>query len=85
MTRTGKTPHLAVVGGCGHAGLPLGLAFADRGLAVSAYDVNLEAVDYVNAGKMPFMEQGAVDLLPRLLANGSFRATADPASVRDAE
>ena len=78
-------PTLVVVGGCGHAGLPLGLAFADRGVDVTAYDVNLEAVDSINAGKMPFMESGANDLLPRVIERGSFGATTDPASVANAE
>ena len=35
---------VAIVGGCGHVGLPLGLAFADRGLDVVLYDVNERSV-----------------------------------------
>ena len=31
---------VVVVGGCGHVGLPLGLAFADRGLKVALFDLN---------------------------------------------
>ena len=45
---------LAVVGGCGHVGLPLGLAFADSGLDVVLYDIDEDAIDMVRAGKMPF-------------------------------
>ena len=35
---------VAIVGGCGHVGLPLGLAFASRGLNVSLYDLDAAAV-----------------------------------------
>ena len=36
---------VVIVGGCGRVGLPLGLAFADRGLDVGLYDINAAAVD----------------------------------------
>ncbi|MGH7929919.1 MAG: nucleotide sugar dehydrogenase, partial [Candidatus Binatia bacterium] len=77
--------HVVIVGGCGHVGLPVGLAFASRGLSVVAYDTNLEAVDTVNAGKMPFIERGAQEVLHRVLEDGTFRASADPSTVRGAE
>ena len=44
---------VVIVGGCGHVGLPLGLAFAERGLTVDLYDIDDEAVDAVNAGILP--------------------------------
>jgi len=76
---------VVIVGGCGHAGLPLGLALADHGLDVTAYDVDREAVNAVNAGRMPFMEEGGPEVLSRVLAKGSFRATDDPATAADAK
>lgn len=79
------SPRVVIVGGCGHAGLPLGLAFAHRGMPTTAYDVNLEAVDAVNAGKLPFMEEGAQDVLNRVLAAGTFKASTDPSTVAGAE
>ena len=39
---------VAVVGGCGHVGLPLGLAFADAGLDVVLYDINEASVRVLN-------------------------------------
>ena len=50
-----------VIGGCGHVGLPLAIAFADRGARVGIYDVSEAAVETVNAGRMPFAEPGAAD------------------------
>ena len=73
-----------VVGGCGHVGFPLGLAFASRGLNVALYDINEEAVATVNAGILPFDEPGAAEVLARL-EPGRLRATTDPATISDAE
>src|SRR5262249_51363621 len=42
---------VVIVGGCGHAGLPLAVALADRGASVTAYDIAAEAVEAVNAGR----------------------------------
>src|ERR1700680_338365 len=73
---------VVVVGGCGHVGLPLGLAFADSGLDVVLYDTDAAVVGTVNGGAMPFAEVGAPDVLKRVLASGRLRGTTD-ASVID--
>jgi len=54
---------VCVVGGCGHVGLPLAIAFAESGLRVSIYDTDCQAVQSVAAGIMPFREAGAESLL----------------------
>jgi UDP-N-acetyl-D-mannosaminuronic acid dehydrogenase len=74
-----------VVGGCGHVGLPLGLAFAESGLDVVLFDTNSKVVDMVNGGSMPFAEDGAPELLPRVLATGRLHATMDPAAIDQSE
>lgn len=73
------------MGGCGRAGLPLGMAFAQRGRKVALFDINDAAVARVNSGTMPFRERGADSVLPDLLANGSLHATTDAASISSAE
>jgi UDP-N-acetyl-D-mannosaminuronic acid dehydrogenase len=75
---------VSIIGGCGHVGLPLGLALADRGLDVTLYDVNERAVDLVNSGQMPFDEPGAPELLPRVVGT-RLRATTDPTSIAACE
>jgi len=77
----GSTDRVAIVGGCGHVGLPLGLAFADAGLPVVLYDIDAAAVDKVRAGKMPFFEKDADEVLARVLANGNLTLTCDPTLV----
>jgi len=76
---------VAVIGGCGRAGLPLALAFADRGLSVLAYDIDRDAVDAVNDGRMPFLEEGAEPVLERVLSEGRLEASGSPEELRRAE
>ena len=61
-----------VIGGCGHVGLPLAIALADRGASVLVYDVSETAVGLVNDGVLPFDEPEAGDKLKaaRLLGIG---------------
>ncbi len=61
------TRDVAVIGGCGHVGLPLALTFADIGLRTVIYDIDRSAVESVRAGDMPFHEDGAAKMLLRVL------------------
>jgi UDP-N-acetyl-D-mannosaminuronic acid dehydrogenase len=76
---------VTVLGGCGHVGLPLGLALADSGMRVTLYDSNAAAVDRVLAGKMPHFEPGAQEVLLRTLADGTLTASAKPSTVGESE
>lgn len=58
---------ICIVGGCGHVGLPLGMAFADRGQNVALYDINKPVIDKVNQGVVPFKENDAEEVLARVL------------------
>ena len=73
-----------VVGGCGHVGLPLALAFASRGLKVLVYDTNQAAVEAVNAGVLPFDEPGASGVLAAVIGR-NLVASSDPGVVSLAE
>ena len=79
------TDDVAVIGGCGRVGLPLGVALASRGLSVVLYDINARAVECVNTGAMPFEEAGAAQPLAEAVAAGRLRATTDASSVAGAE
>lgn len=69
---------VAVVGGCGHVGLPLGLAFASRGLKTVVFDINRASVAKVSSGEMPFDEPGTREVLRHVLDQGAFTATSEP-------
>jgi UDP-N-acetyl-D-mannosaminuronic acid dehydrogenase len=76
---------VVVIGGCGRAGLPLGLAFADRGLRVGLYDIDERAVAMVKDGRMPFAEAEADAVLGRVLAEGRLEVSSAPDLIRRAE
>jgi UDP-N-acetyl-D-mannosaminuronic acid dehydrogenase len=78
------TGPLAIVGGCGHVGLPLGLAFARKGYQVDLLDTNPQRVALVNSGQMPFHEDDADVLLAEAVKSGLLRATTDTAVLEDA-
>jgi UDP-N-acetyl-D-mannosaminuronic acid dehydrogenase len=77
--------NIAILGGCGHVGLPLGIAFASRGKTVVLQDTNAGAVEFVNSGRMPFREEGADELLRQVRASGTLTATTDAAAISTAE
>ena len=79
----GTHTDVVLIGGCGHVGLPLGLAFADRGLNVVLYDVDERSVDLVNRGELPSDEPGALEVLQRVVGT-SLRASTDPSSISEA-
>jgi len=76
---------ITIIGGCGHVGLPLGLAFARAGKKVVALDLDAKKVAMAMGGKMPFADAGADELLPKVLKAGTFRCTTDPESIREAD
>jgi UDP-N-acetyl-D-mannosaminuronic acid dehydrogenase len=78
-----ETP-LAIVGGCGHVGLPLGLAFARKGCQVDLIDTSAERVALVNSGRMPFHEEGGEALLAEAIGSGLIKATTDMSALNDA-
>ena len=75
---------ICVVGGCGHVGLPLALAFANENLDVSIYDINDESVNLVNLGRMPFLEQGSDEILKKVISK-KLIATVNPNVISNAE
>lgn len=77
LTGNASAFDVCIVGGCGRAGLPLAIAFAQTGLRVAAYDIDAERVRSVDAGRMPFRERGAAEALGRVLAEARLEATAD--------
>ncbi len=74
---------ICLVGGCGHIGLPLGLVFAEAGAMVTLLDTDLGRVQQVAAGRMPFLEHGADELLPRMLASGRLQVTTSCEAIRE--
>lgn len=80
-----KPSKIAIVGGCGHVGLPLGIAFAlVPNQKVVLVDVSESAVKRVNSGIMGFEEKGGQQRLRQVIGKSLF-ATTRVEEVRDAD
>jgi len=81
MTESTQDLDVVVLGGGGHVGLPLSLAFAKAGLRVGVYDTNQDTLDTIAAGTMPFLETGADDLLREVLPTGRLQLGSDGSMI----
>jgi UDP-N-acetyl-D-mannosaminuronic acid dehydrogenase len=77
----GVDADLTVVGGAGHVGIPLVLAFAKTGLRVNVNDLNQNTLDSLKAGRLPFIELGAEELLIEALAENRLAFTNSPSQI----
>ncbi|HEY2603952.1 MAG TPA: nucleotide sugar dehydrogenase [Thermoleophilaceae bacterium] len=64
------SPSTVAVVGLGRVGLPLALTFADCGHRVIGIERQQAILDSIRDGKMPFHEEGAQELLDRVLPRG---------------
>ncbi len=69
---------MAVLGGGGHVGLPLSLSLAESGLRVGIFDIHQPTLDAITAGRMPFLENGADELLSRVIQTDRLELGSDP-------
>ena len=75
---------VCVIGGCGHVGLPLAIAFASKGVNVCIYDINKNALEKIANGEMPFLEAGADKLLENTIDKTLFTSD-DPQVISDSK
>jgi UDP-N-acetyl-D-mannosaminuronic acid dehydrogenase len=76
---------VCVVGGCGHVGLPLSIAFALRGKRTAVFDLDREKVALVSRGEMPFIEDGGEEGLREGLRSGKLVVTANPTLLAESD
>ena len=79
---SGKT--IAIIGGCGHVGLPLGVKFALHGAKTLLVDIDEKAIAGVNSGSFPFVERGGDAQLREALSRG-LEATGDPTRCKECD
>ena len=58
--------HISIIGGAGHVGLPLGLAFASKNFKVHLIDTNEKNLSLISNNEMPFFEIGAKNVLKKI-------------------
>ena len=70
---------VAVVG-IGYVGLPLACVLAESGFKTVGIDVDKRRIDMINSGVCPIVgdEPGLPELLKKVIADGGFRASANP-------
>jgi UDP-N-acetyl-D-mannosaminuronic acid dehydrogenase len=83
MSAKSESLSLAIVGGCGHVGLPLGIAFAQAGAKVTLVDTDQRRVGMVAEGQLPFLERGAEPVLTETLRASRLRATCELSAVKE--
>jgi UDP-N-acetyl-D-mannosaminuronic acid dehydrogenase len=71
--------------GCGRVGLPLALAFADRGLRTIGIENDRERLEAVRAARMPFDEPGGPEALARVTEAGTIAWSEHVADAARAE
>src|SRR5258708_622652 len=76
---------LCVIGGCGHVGLPLSIAFASRGKRTAIFDVDREKVATISRGDMPFIEEGGEAGLREGLRKNKLVVTSNPAVIAESD
>ncbi len=59
---------VCVVGGAGHVGAPLAIVLAQKGFRTLIYDLNPQAMERLQNGELPFLEEGGGPLLREVLA-----------------
>jgi len=58
---------ISIIGGAGHIGFPLGLAFANKKYLVNLVDINEYNLNKIKKGDSPFYEIGAKKILSNCL------------------
>ena len=76
---------VAIIGGLGHIGLPLGILFANKKKNVLLVDSNLEHQERVMRGEMPFLEYGAEDMLKKVLERNLISITSKAETIKHAK
>ena len=74
--------NISIIGGTGHVGLPLGLAFSSKRFQVNLIDINKENINKVNKGIMPFIEDNAHKTLKESLKKKKIIATNNLSSLK---
>ena len=81
MAASVGTADLTIVGGGGHVGIPLVLAFAEAGFRVNVHDVNRDVLETLRSGRLPFIEYGGEALLAKALQQDRLVFTSAPADI----
>jgi len=77
-----KKKEISIIGGAGHIGFPLGLAFASKRKTVNLIDLNKKNLNLIKNGKPPFYEIGAKKLLLKCLKLNKLKFSNELSSIK---
>jgi UDP-N-acetyl-D-mannosaminuronic acid dehydrogenase len=72
---------LTIVGGGGHVGIPLVLAFAEAGFCVNVHDKDCAVLATLQSGRLPFIELGGEEILANALSCNRLVFTSVPSDI----
>ena len=73
---------ISIIGGAGHVGFPLGLAFANKNLNVNLIDLDNKSLNLIKSGIPPFYEIGAKKILKKCLNNNRISFSKNLSSIK---
>ena len=76
---------VAVIGAGGHVGFPFSCVLAEAGHTVYGIDINQHNVDCLNKGVVPYVEEGAADILQSNLKNERLLFSTDFDFIKDVD
>lgn len=76
---------VCVVGGFGHVGLPLSIAFAMKGLKTCAFDISKDKEVKIKNGEMPFIEDIDDEVLKGVLNSGALKISTNPNDISESK
>lgn len=85
LTKNNSIYDVVIIGGLGHVGLPLGIAFAEKGLKVCLYDIDKNKGEMVKKGQMPFIEYGAETILEKVIKDEKLFISFDTKDISKAK
>ena len=60
---------ISIIGGAGHVGFPLGLAFAEKKFNVNLVDINFKNLELIKKGISPYKEKNVKSVLSKCIKN----------------
>ena len=72
---------ICIVGGAGHVGLPLGVAFALNGVKTALFDINEASLKKIRSGVFPFKEKNGTRSLKQALAKKTLFVETSPEAI----
>ena len=73
---------ISVIGGAGHVGFPLGIAFANKNFKVNLIDTNKKNLEIIKSGNSPFYEMGIKKILKKCIKSKKLFFSGDLNSIK---